>query len=157
MKTVIRERGGTKTKVKKVKKAKTARPKKRSSPPPESGERRRSGRVAKSADYKERDDEADEEEMLDGVAEWQYGDSSDEMEVSGSEESGDEVEVSDEGEEEVAKPTARGGRQAAAAAASKAKPTGGAKPAVKASVLAQLQRGGRSSRASKGYEMDLDD
>lgn len=154
VKAVIREKGPAKPKTKKVKKAKAAR-RRKNSPEPEAGERRRSSRVSRAADYKERDDAADEEEMLDGVAEWQYGDSSDEMEASGSEEeSGDEVEASEEEEEEEApKPVAKNDRKAG----TKAKAAAGGKPAIKANVLAQLQRGGRTSRSSKGYDMDLDD
>ncbi|KAI1326404.1 armadillo-type protein [Xylariaceae sp. FL0255] len=59
-------------------KPKASRPKKSrassSSPPPESADRRRSGRAHKNSSYIERDDSADDEDMLDGVAKWQYYD-----------------------------------------------------------------------------------
>ncbi|RDA92374.1 hypothetical protein CP533_4402 [Ophiocordyceps camponoti-saundersi (nom. inval.)] len=66
---------------KKTAKPKTAsRPRKRQTPTspyiPET-ERRRSSRAHKVSDYKERDDADDEEEMLDGVAVWDYEQSSD--------------------------------------------------------------------------------
>ncbi|KAI0805260.1 armadillo-type protein [Xylaria sp. FL0064] len=44
------------------------------SPAPESADRRRSGRTRKSSSYIERDDSADDDDMLDGVAKWQYYD-----------------------------------------------------------------------------------
>ncbi|KAL2019537.1 hypothetical protein VTK56DRAFT_9571 [Thermocarpiscus australiensis] len=50
----------------------TAAKAKRSPSPVPEGERRRSGRVRKSQTYIERDSEDDDEEMLDGVAEWEY-------------------------------------------------------------------------------------
>ncbi|KPM34523.1 hypothetical protein AK830_g12047 [Neonectria ditissima] len=74
IKTVIREKRAGKSKTTKTKKS--SKPKKSrpsgdaSSPPP--GERRRSGRAHKVSIYTERDDEEDEEEMLEGVAEWEY-------------------------------------------------------------------------------------
>ncbi|KAK6843128.1 Sister chromatid cohesion protein pds5 [Apiospora arundinis] len=43
-----------------------------SSPGPESGERRRSGRSKVNSSYIERDSDEDEDEMLEGVAEWEY-------------------------------------------------------------------------------------
>ncbi|KAI8949984.1 armadillo-type protein [Xylaria longipes] len=45
-----------------------------SSPAPESADRRRSGRTRKSSSYVERDDSADDDDMLEGVARWQYYD-----------------------------------------------------------------------------------
>lgn len=101
---------------------KAARPKKRESPAPEPGERRRSGRSRAVSDYKERADEDDEEEMLDGVAEWDYG-NDDDSGSSGQEEQSEE----EESEEEQPAKSAR------------------AKPAVKAGVLAQSRRGKRST------------
>ena len=55
---------------------KTPKPKKttKESSEIDSGERRRSGRVSKGAEYRERDDEEDDEEMGDGVAQWVYED-----------------------------------------------------------------------------------
>ncbi|KAI3395513.1 hypothetical protein diail_1230 [Diaporthe ilicicola] len=65
---------------------------------PES-ERRRSGRAVprKSSNYVERDDDEDDEEMLEGVAEWEYENGEDDEEASGDE----EVEVEDEVEVEA--------------------------------------------------------
>ncbi|KAI0875113.1 armadillo-type protein [Hypoxylon argillaceum] len=54
-----------------------ARSKKRrtsSSPAPESADRRRSGRAKANSSYVERDDSADDDDMLEGVAQWQYYD-----------------------------------------------------------------------------------
>ncbi|KAI0405369.1 armadillo-type protein [Xylaria palmicola] len=47
---------------------------KSASPAPESANRRRSGRTRKSNSYVERDDSADDDDMLEGVAAWQYYD-----------------------------------------------------------------------------------
>ncbi|OAQ89068.1 bimD protein [Purpureocillium lilacinum] len=173
IKTVIREKGEPKTKAakaikKKVAKPKSSRPKKQaaSSPPIPEADRRRSGRSHKASNYKERDDQDDEEEMLDGVAEWTYegeGDSSDEG-PEASEESGGEEEAADddggdesEEEEEAAPASSRKNGQ-------KAKPR---TAAVKASVLAQLgkgkkassarARGGRRGAARDSSDMDVDD
>ncbi|RYP55559.1 hypothetical protein DL770_010900 [Monosporascus sp. CRB-9-2] len=44
-------------------------------PAVDSAERRRSGRTRKSSTYVERDDSEDDEDMLEGVAEWEYYDS----------------------------------------------------------------------------------
>lgn len=148
-------------------------------------ERRRSGRAHKVSVYTERDDEEDEQEMLEGVAEWDYGgDSSEansgdedsvlsdvpseEQEASGAEEAedeplgGDDAEASaeeaeEESEEEPEPPksTKRG-----KAVASKSKSTAAAKPPVKSSVLAQLQSPARSTRLRRGAkdasDMDVD-
>lgn len=151
IKAVIREKAVPKPKAKKAKQVKAARPKKqRDSPAPEPGDRRRSSRVTKTSDYKERDDKDDEDEMLDGVAEWKYGagDDSDEEEDSDEVESGDEGEEDEEEEEEEEeeKPAARNGRRIQMA-----------KPAIKASVLASVRKGGRSKRSSRGDDMDTDD
>ncbi|PHH75271.1 hypothetical protein CDD82_4519 [Ophiocordyceps australis] len=59
-----------------------------SSPVLPDSERRRSSRAHKVSDYKERDDADDEEEMLDGVAEWDY------MDEDGDEQEGEEGAVS---------------------------------------------------------------
>lgn len=68
-----------------------------SSPQVPESERRRSGRASnrKSAIYTERDSDDDDEEMLEGVAKWDYGDAEE------PEESGSEEEQEDEGTEEV--------------------------------------------------------
>ena len=74
----IRKATSTKDKKAKPAAAKTPKPKKKSEKTSDvgSGERRRSGRVsnAQGGKYKERDDEDDDEEMVDGVAEWIYED-----------------------------------------------------------------------------------
>ena len=74
----IRKAPSTKEKKSKPTAAKTPKPKKKSEKSSDvgSGERRRSGRVSTSqgGKYKERDDEDDDEEMVDGVAEWSYED-----------------------------------------------------------------------------------
>ncbi|PHH63204.1 hypothetical protein CDD81_6156 [Ophiocordyceps australis] len=57
-----------------------------SSPVLPDSERRRSSRAHKVSDYKERDDADDEEEMLDGVAEWDYMDEDGEEQEEGEEE-----------------------------------------------------------------------
>lgn len=75
---VIREKSGAPKAAKKAKTKKPAKPKKRASPAPEPGERRRSSRAHKVSNYTERAEEDDEEEMLGGVAEWEYGDDDDE-------------------------------------------------------------------------------
>ncbi|KAF4581852.1 Armadillo-type fold protein [Ophiocordyceps camponoti-floridani] len=75
VKTTTRDRTEAKSKSgpKKASKPKTTpRAKKASSPAVPASERRRSSRVHKVSDYKERDDADDEEEMLDGVAVWDY-------------------------------------------------------------------------------------
>ncbi|KAI4597735.1 hypothetical protein KJ359_004010 [Pestalotiopsis sp. 9143b] len=57
-------------------KTKTAKSRKpaRSSPAPESADRRRSGRSRKDSSYLERDSSDDDDDMLDGVAKWEYFD-----------------------------------------------------------------------------------
>ncbi|KAI0512599.1 armadillo-type protein [Xylaria bambusicola] len=45
-----------------------------SSPAPEAANRRRSGRARNNSSYIERDDSADDDDMLEGVAKWQYYD-----------------------------------------------------------------------------------
>jgi sister chromatid cohesion protein PDS5 len=157
IKTVIREKAdakpkSTKAASKKAAKAKKpSRVKKASSPSMDVGERRRSGRAHKSLDYKERDDAEDETEMLDGVAEWDYGgDDSEGSEAdSGSEENDEEKSDAEEpsqseSNDEDTRPT---------------RP----KAAVKAKVLAGVQRGSRSARgrgsraAQADVNMDVDD
>ena len=73
----IRKATSTKEKKPKPTAAKTPKPKNsEKTSDVGSGERRRSGRVstAQGGKYKERDDEDDDEEMVDGVAEWIYED-----------------------------------------------------------------------------------
>ncbi|KAI1881581.1 hypothetical protein JX265_000407 [Neoarthrinium moseri] len=59
-----------------VKAKASAKPRKpaRSSPLPESGDRRRSGRTRQDSSYIERDSSDDDDDMLEGVAKWQYYD-----------------------------------------------------------------------------------
>ncbi|KAI1173952.1 armadillo-type protein [Nemania sp. FL0916] len=54
--------------------ARAKKPRTSSSPAAESADRRRSGRARKRSSYVERDDSADDDDMLDGVAKWQYYD-----------------------------------------------------------------------------------
>lgn len=126
-------------------------------------ERRRSGRAHKVSDYKERDDADDEEEMLEGVAEWNYGEDDSDAEESGSGEEGsgqsDEDESAedegadedddDEGEEEDEGPPAK-------RTDSKAAPHS----KIKARVLAKLNRTranrGRPEKTEKSGKNDID-
>lgn len=168
MKTVIRQKPEgtsktTKSGAKKAKKAKMAsRPKKTasSSSPTASGDRRRSGRATKVSGYAERPDSDDEAEMLDGVAEWDYedGDSSDAGDDAESEADESQEGEGSEQEEEEDEPPPRNNGSKPSAPKAKAKPS-----PIKASVLAQLQRGSRSTRARGGKpargasEMDVDE
>ncbi|KAI1368401.1 armadillo-type protein, partial [Xylaria arbuscula] len=54
--------------------ARAKKAKESSSPAPEAANRRRSGRARNSSSYIERDDSADDDDMLEGVAQWQYYD-----------------------------------------------------------------------------------
>ncbi|PKS09984.1 hypothetical protein jhhlp_004608 [Lomentospora prolificans] len=80
-------------------------------------DRRRSSRATKASTYVERDSDEDDEEMLDGVAEWEYlkeGEGDSDAGVSeGEGEGGDESELSDppESEEEEAPKRAVGSRR----------------------------------------------
>ncbi|KAF5026647.1 hypothetical protein F66182_1273 [Fusarium sp. NRRL 66182] len=167
IKTVIREKREPKPKTpkaKKVSKPKKPRPS-RESPPP--SERRRSGRAHKVSIYTERDDEEDEEEMLEGVAEWEYekGEGSDASETgSGDDGSGlsdappeeEEADVGDEDsgndespevEEDKPKPPNSSGKKVVP------------KPAIKASVIAGAKWPTRASRSRRGQnteDMDVD-
>lgn len=169
IKAVIRERGESKAKAAKAGKKKaaakprTARPKKQAAasmvPEPE---RRRSGRSHKASNYKERDDRDDEEEMLDGVAEWTYedeGGSSDETDRDpdageGSEDEEEAADGTDESADEAPASSRRNGQK------TRARPA-----AVRASALAQLDKGkrpaagrARGRRAARGSsDMDEDD
>jgi sister chromatid cohesion protein PDS5 len=157
--TVIREKSSAKSRVKSSKPKTKAAPRQRKYPVPDidPAERRRSSRTHNVSTYKERDDEDDEAEMMDGVAEWDYlNEDSDDGSEEGSdcdedggnvEDDGDEKSGDDDSETEVPR-GARGGR------ASKAKSAGA--PAVKASVLSRKGRAGPSSR-SRGKPADQDD
>ena len=109
------------------------------------------------SNYKERGDEADEEEMLEGVAEWDYEGDSDEGEESeqGSNAASDDEDDDDDEEEEPAPaPVRRNGARPPAGGRSKA--------SVKASVLAKLDKSTKTkNRAAAAprdeYDMDLDD
>lgn len=163
IKTVIREkRDGRPKKVSKPKKSKPVK----DTPPP--SERRRSGRAHKVSVYTEREDEEDEEEMLEGVADWEYpendsegGEASsgdDESELSDAPPEEDEDDDSNKAsdndeppEPEADKPELRfNGRNAAPALKSR----GASKPAVKASVLAEVKRPTRSTRSRRGKGTD---
>ncbi|KAK3322170.1 putative SPO76 protein [Apodospora peruviana] len=144
----------------KVKKAPPSKPKKtrQSSPDVTDANRRRSGRSRKSNTYIERDSSEDDEEMLDGVAEWEYVSKSgsgdeDEKEDGGKDEHAppddsdkeavpteEEDEETEEKEEEAPAPTRRGGRAAP-------------KPAMKAKALpARSKRNGKAAAAREEEE-----
>ncbi|RBR19084.1 uncharacterized protein FIESC28_05755 [Fusarium coffeatum] len=168
IKTVIREKREPKPR---TPKAKASKPKKsrpaRDSPPP--SERRRSGRAHKISTYTERDDEEDEEEMLDGVAEWDYGNESksdsgnEESELSDApevEEAADNDNPSDDEdppapeEDEPEQPKSNGRNSAAD---SKSKTT--TKSTAKANVAAEAKRPTRATRSRRGKDaedMDVD-
>lgn len=179
MKTVIRGKPGSKLKSTKAPGKKSAKPKaapkikKAKSDIPES-ERRRSGRSHNISTYTERGDEEDEEEMLEGVAEWEYGnekEDDDNEDASEPEESGNEdnsdasependeaedaaEEENEESEPEQPQPKSNGRKLAAP------KGKGKAAPAVKASALATARTSTRSTRRrpTKGAsDMDVDD
>ncbi|KAH7170509.1 armadillo-type protein [Dactylonectria macrodidyma] len=170
IKTVIREKRASKAKTPKKKSTKTRKPRppKETSSPPLS-ERRRSGRAHRVSVYTERDDEEDEEEMLEGVAEWEYenGKSDQESELSDAPsndnedndeeggrgaESGDDAPQKDdeeapESEEEEVEPPSSNGRKAAASKGKTAKPA----------VAAGAQRSSRSTRTRRDKEqMNVD-
>ncbi|PHH91384.1 hypothetical protein CDD83_692 [Cordyceps sp. RAO-2017] len=181
IKTVIRERAEPKSKAAKAASKKalkpkaTPRPKKQAaSPPPVPlSERRRSSRAHKVSDYKERDDADDEEEMLDGVAVWDYGEKGDSSEAEREPEASDEDEEAEEEEEEEEEEAAEddGGedgsdhekpttarRNGQKAAVGKAK----AKSAAKTGVAARSKRpsrapGRRATVDSSEMEVDDDD
>ncbi|TPX13785.1 uncharacterized protein E0L32_005729 [Thyridium curvatum] len=152
---------------------------------PES-ERRRSGRARGGANqsYVERDSDDDNDEMLEGVAEWAYegeeqeGDASDagsqsaaedapepmdedskeeeEEQVEDAEE--DEDEGGDEEEEEAAPPKkANGRRSRTAAAPAKSKAAAPAKGKAPAKAAAPPARSGRSTRRAAKDAYDMDD
>jgi sister-chromatid-cohesion protein PDS5 len=169
IKTVIREKREPKTpKAKKASKSKKPRPAKDSPPP---SERRRSGRAHKVSIYTEREDEEDEEEMLEGVAEWDYGDDKESESGSGGEESelsdAPEIEeTADNGnesdnedppaleEDEPERPKSNG-RGSAATPKSKA----AAKPVTKTSIGNEAKRPTRATRSRRDKsteDMDVD-
>ncbi|RFU81769.1 armadillo-type fold [Trichoderma arundinaceum] len=179
MKTVIREKPG-KVKAAKTPSRKPTKPKptpkaKKSAPNVPESERRRSGRAHNVPTYAERGDEEDEEEMLEGVAQWEYGqddndddnEDASEQEESGNEDntegSGSENDEPQAGAEEAAEevdedsepeqPKSNGKKPAASK-------TKGKSPAIKASVLAKATRGTRSTRGRPSKDtsdMDVDD
>ncbi|PTB67424.1 hypothetical protein BBK36DRAFT_1135018 [Trichoderma citrinoviride] len=163
MKTVIREKPGPKAKSAKAPGRKIAKPKaapkaKKAAPSVPEGERRRSGRAHAISTYTERGDEEDEEEMLEGVAEWEYGnDDEDDEEASEQEESGNEDE-DDGSESDKAEPEAEA--EEAAAATTTTTKGKGKTPAVKASVLSKAKRPARATRgrpSKDASDMDVDD
>jgi sister-chromatid-cohesion protein PDS5 len=119
--------------------------------------------------YTEREDEEDEEEMLEGVADWEYPEndgeggevssSDDESELSDAppeeDENGDSNKASDNDEPpeaEADKPEEARFNGTNAAPALKSR--GASKPAVKASVLAEVKRPTRSTRSRRGKGTD---
>ncbi|KAG5984295.1 hypothetical protein E4U55_005358 [Claviceps digitariae] len=189
MKTVIREKKPKTTKASsskkstKVKKAAKPRKQKEEASSISLSERRRSGRAHKVSDYKERDDADDEEEMLEGVAEWDY-DNSDAEDSGGDDDDGDnsselsdgppyDDEEAEEQKEEEAVPEEEEEEEEekeeededeekvpAKRNGSKAVPSKG-KASIKPTVLASLDRTTRSlrsrRRANKDEEMDVDE
>ncbi|EOO04414.1 hypothetical protein UCRPA7_88 [Phaeoacremonium minimum UCRPA7] len=163
-------------------KAKTpAKPKKAkafSSSPVADSERRRSGRSRHAQTYIERDSSEDDEEMLDGVAEWDYEEGKDsDQEDNGPEAADDEEkeieEVEPEAEEQLPEseeedeptpPPATNGRKGRNASASRAKPKPTPKPVAKAKPASKAAASGTASTTGKGrgkkakdiYEMDID-
>lgn len=133
------------------------RPKKAGASPADNAERRRSGRAHKTATYKERDDEDDEAEMMDGVAEWDYGEDDESNEESGEEDESDVEHQSGAGSEED-EPV----EKASSRSTAKGRAKQPVSPAVKASLLS---RGNRSSRlaqarakpARDSSDMEVDD
>lgn len=102
---IAKPRSGKQTTLKKATKGKApSKKKQRASPPPiPDSERRRSGRssIKDRSAYAERDSDDDDEEMLDGVAEWEYLDGEEGEEEEGA--SGDEPQdEEEEGQEEAA-------------------------------------------------------
>ncbi|KAK5627649.1 hypothetical protein RRF57_003364 [Xylaria bambusicola] len=72
-----------------------------SSPAPEAENRRRSGRARNNSSYIERDDSADDDDMLEGVAKWQYYDEEGNL-ISHEDDEGDDTSsLSDVTEDEV--------------------------------------------------------
>lgn len=181
IKTVIRERPEPRPKAAKAGAKKASKPKAASRPKKQAAsssvpasERRRSGRSHKVSDYKERDDAADEEEMLDGVAEWEYGNDADSSDADRDPEASDDAsdeeaaaedgedgegDEDDEGSAEEEEEPAPSGRNSQKASAAKAR----VKPTVKASVLAQLEKSKKATQtrgrrgAKDSLEMDVDD
>ncbi|KAL7946201.1 armadillo-type protein [Trichoderma barbatum] len=179
MKTVIREKPGPKAKAAKAPSKKSAKPKatpkaKKTGPSVPEGERRRSGRAHNISTYAERKDEEDEEEMLEGVAEWEYGndDDDDNEDASEQEESGNEDD--DGSDSENAEPQAEAEEAAEEDEESEPEPElpksngkkpvavrgKGKSPASKPSAPAMAKRTTRPSRGRPPKEtsdMDVDD
>ncbi|PNP53620.1 hypothetical protein THARTR1_05744 [Trichoderma harzianum] len=177
LKTVFREKPGPKTKTAKAPGKKSAKPKavvkaKKSAPSVPEGERRRSGRAHAISTYAERGDEEDEEEMLEGVAEWDYGneDDEDDEDASEQEESGNEddnegsesenaepqaeaeeaaEEEDEESEPEPEQPRSNGKKPAASRGKGKS-------PAVKAKAK-RATRPTRGRPPKETSDMDVDD
>lgn len=111
---IARPKGASKTKIKmtpkaaakkRAAKAKASRAKRfdaSSSPGLDSADRRRSGRSRGDTSYMERDSSEDEDDMLEGVAEWQYYDSDGKLIDEDSDEEGDEDKSDEEGPAEDA-------------------------------------------------------
>ncbi|OAA43095.1 Armadillo-type fold protein [Metarhizium rileyi] len=171
VRTVIREKsklGSSKRSSKKsAKPKKVPKPKKQKEESTTPSERRRSGRAHKVSDYKERADEDDEEEMLEGVAEWDYGEDDSDAEESGSDEDSEQSDdddaksvdeqAEDENEESDEEDAPARRRDSKVASSPKGKAS------VKASVLAKLDRtsrtrgrGGRTARVDS-ETMEVDD
>ncbi|SCN79264.1 probable SPO76 protein [Fusarium fujikuroi] len=169
IKTVIREKRDSRPK--KVSKPRKSKPVKETPPP---SERRRSGRAHKVSVYTEREDEEDEEEMLEGVADWEYpendsegGEASagdDESELSDAPPEEDENDDRNKASDNDEPPEPEAGKPEEARfngrnAAPSLKGRGASKPAVKASVLAEVKRPTRSTRPRRGKgtdEMEVD-
>ncbi|KAM7220742.1 Armadillo-type fold [Rhypophila decipiens] len=150
----------------KPKKAATKPKRATSSPVVPDTDRRRSGRSRKSNTYIERDSSEDDEEMLDGVAEWEYeGGSGDERADKGDKEEDvdappedeeeataaeEEDQVVEDEEEEEAPSTRRGGR-----VTKKTAPAAAALPSrAKKAAPAPAPKKGGSKRAAKETEDD---
>lgn len=100
--SIAKPKSGKQTTLKKATTKKTPSKKKQraSSPQVPDSERRRSGRssLRERSTYIERDSDDDDEEMLDGVAEWEYGDGEEDEE---DESAGEDPEEEDNDEEEA--------------------------------------------------------
>ncbi|KAI0538513.1 armadillo-type protein [Xylaria digitata] len=81
--------------------ARSKKPRTSSSPAPESADRRRSGRARKNSSYVERDDSADDDDMLEGVAKWQYYDDEGNLITQEDDEDGETSSLSDVTEDEA--------------------------------------------------------
>jgi sister-chromatid-cohesion protein PDS5 len=131
------------------KKAKAAKPRK-SSPLDDNAERRRSGRSHKVSKYTERDSSEDDEEMLDGVAEWDYYDRQ-----------GKSVTPDPKDDDESGKETGGGSDEASelseAPDSEEEKPKKTAAKKSKAKTPVKAAKGRGAKKVKKVYDMDLDD